>query len=111
MEFQYNYDRMLVIGRSGSGKTFFVSQLLKHVPNYLVLTQKSNDYYPKNHIILLNYDIENIIITKNKKNKIMGIDLRVIPVYLKVQLISADNNEQEYEKFVKLLNDLKELLK
>jgi len=58
MEFQYNYDRMLVIGRSGSGKTYFVSQLLKHVPNYLVLTQKSNDYYPKNHIILLNYDIE-----------------------------------------------------
>jgi len=56
-------------------------------------------------------DIENIIITKDKENKIMGIDLRVIPVYLKVQLISADNNEQEYKKFAKLLNDLKELLK
>ena len=71
MEFQYNYDRMLVIGRSGSGKTYFVFQLLKHVPNYLVLTQKQNDYYPKNHIILLDYDIEesvnNFIIEGIKK--------------------------------------------
>jgi len=64
----------------------------------------------KKAFIVIN-DIENIIITKGKENKIMGIDLRVIPVYLKVQLISADNNEQEYKKFAKLLNDLKELLK
>ena len=58
MEFKYNYDRILVIGRSGSGKTYFVYNLLKHVPNYLVLTQKQNDYYSKKHIILLDYDIE-----------------------------------------------------
>jgi len=64
----------------------------------------------KKAFIVIN-DIESIIITKGKETKIMGIDLRVIPVYLKVQLISADNNEQEYKKFAKLLNDLKELLK
>ena len=56
-------------------------------------------------------DIEEIIINDGKEKKIMGLDLRIIPVYLKMELISADNNEQAYEKFNKLLNDVKELLK
>jgi len=56
-------------------------------------------------------DIESIIITNGKENKIMGLDIRVIPVYLKVQLITADNDPKVYAKFNKLLSDLKELLK
>jgi len=55
-------------------------------------------------------DLEEIIISDGKEKKIMGLDIRALPLYLKVQLISADNDPKVYEKFNKLLNDLKELL-
>ena len=97
--------------------SFAVDNAFKKVNESLpALSQIINQYVNWKHedlkkaFTVIN-DIENIIITKNKENKIMGIDLRVIPVYLKVQLINADINEQEYKKFAKLLNDLKELLK
>ena len=55
-------------------------------------------------------DIEEII-SNGKENKIMGLDIRIIPVYLKLEIINADNDPKAYEKFNKLLSDLKELLK
>nr|ACD75443.1 AMDV5_3 [uncultured virus] len=85
MEIKYNYDRILVIGRSGSGKTRFISELLKDVPNYLVLTQKVNDYYLKRHIILLNNNIEesiNDFIHKGIKNAPITLIFEDLPSYI-----------------------------
>jgi len=85
MEFHYNYDRLLVIGRSGSGKTRFISQLLRNVPNYLVLTQKVNDFYPKSKIILLNADIEqsvNDFILKGIKKAPITLVFEDLPSYI-----------------------------
>ncbi len=76
MDFKYNYDRMLVVGRSGSGKTTFVHYLLKNVPKYIVLTQKIDDLYPKKHIRILNDDIDKSI------NDFISEGIRKAPITL-----------------------------
>jgi len=85
MKFNYNYDRMLVIGRSGSGKTKFVSDLLKSVPNYQVLTQKVSDFYPKSKIVLLGDDIQqsvNDFIKKGIKKAPITLVFEDLPSYI-----------------------------
>ena len=85
MQFKYNYDRILVIGRSGSGKTKFISELLKDVPNYLVLTQKISDFYPKSKIVLLNDNIEesvNEFIKKGIKKAPITLVFEDLPSYI-----------------------------
>lgn len=58
MNINYNYDRILIIGRSGSGKTTLVNDIVGKIPNYMVLTQKMDDIYPKKRIRLLGDDID-----------------------------------------------------
>ncbi len=76
---------MLIIGRSGSGKTTFVHHLLKSVPNYLVLTQKRDDLYPKDRIRLLSDDIEksvNDFINEGIKRAPITLVFEDLPSYI-----------------------------
>jgi len=85
MKINYNYDRILIIGRSGSGKTTLVNHLLKYIPNYLILTQKIDDKYPKKKIRLLNDDIEksiNDFIIEGIKKSPITLIYEDLPSYL-----------------------------
>ena len=53
--FVYNYDRLLVLGMSGSGKTYFSNGLVRLIGkhyNYMVFTMKVDDFYPRDHIYI-----------------------------------------------------------
>ena len=85
MNINYNYDRILIIGRSGSGKTSLVYSLTKKLPNYLVLTQKTDDFYPKKHIRLLGDDIDksvNDFIKEGIKKSPITLIFEDLPSYI-----------------------------
>lgn len=51
----YNYDRLLVIGMSGSGKSYFVNELMDQVSKrykYRVFSMKLNDHYPRKNVYI-----------------------------------------------------------